>query len=53
MLVVLATDQDRSWFFKMFGDSELVLREKEHFEAFVKSVTFVPASGDTAEDSAN
>ena len=46
MLVVLASDQDRTWFFKMLGDSELVLRQKEHFEEFVRSVTFVPAGGD-------
>jgi hypothetical protein len=46
MLVVLAGDQSRAWLFKMFGDAELVLREKEHFEAFVRSVTFVPANRD-------
>ena len=46
MLVVLAGDQDRTWFFKMVGDSELVLRQQERFEEFVRSVTFVPAGGD-------
>jgi hypothetical protein len=46
MLVVLAGDQDRTWFFKMFGDAELVLRQKERFEEFVRSVTFVPTGED-------
>ncbi len=46
MLVVLVSDQDRTWFFKMIGDSELVAAEKEHFEEFVRSVTFVPAGED-------
>ncbi|MHB8972215.1 MAG: hypothetical protein ACYC3X_20490 [Pirellulaceae bacterium] len=46
MLVVLAGEQDRTWFFKMFGDSELVSRQKERFEEFVRSVKFVPAGGE-------
>ncbi len=46
MLVVLAGDQDRTWFFKMLGDQDLVLRQEERFEAFVRSVTFVAAGGE-------
>ncbi len=49
MLVVLASDQDHTWFFKMLGDSELVLREKEHFREFVRSVKFVPEGGDESD----
>ena len=48
-MVVLVSDQDRTWFFKMIGDSELVLREKEHFEEFVRSVTFVPTSDEKTD----
>ncbi|MHB0961245.1 MAG: hypothetical protein ACYC6N_21145 [Pirellulaceae bacterium] len=49
MLVVLAGEQNHTWFFKMFGDLELVLRQNERFEEFVKSVTFVPAGEDKDE----
>jgi hypothetical protein len=49
MLVVLVSDQDRTWLFKMLGDSALVLREQERFLAFVGSVTFVPAGPDQVE----
>ncbi len=45
--VVVILD-DRSWFFKLSGDADLVLREKERFAAFVKSVQFVAASGSAA-----
>jgi hypothetical protein len=46
MLVVLAGEQDRTWFFRMTGDRELVQRQKDRFREFVRSVTFVPAGGD-------
>lgn len=48
MLVVLVDEPNPTWFFRMLGDSELVLREQERFEAFVKSVTFaaVPEEGE-------
>jgi hypothetical protein len=46
LLVVLAGQQDPTWLFTLSGDMELVLHEEEHFKAFVRSVTFVPASGD-------
>lgn len=40
ILGVVVLNSDRSWFFKMIGDTELVTREKDRFEQFVKSVTF-------------
>jgi hypothetical protein len=35
----------QSWFFKLVGDSQLAAREKERFEAFLKSVQFSGAEG--------
>ena len=46
ILVVLVSSQDRTWFFKMLGDVDLVLRQEERFKEFVRSVTFVPAGGE-------
>jgi hypothetical protein len=43
MLVVLASDPERASFVKMFGDADLVLREKDNFQSFVKSVRMQPA----------
>lgn len=38
MLAVLATLDGKSWLFRMIGDADLALREKQHFEGFVRSV---------------
>jgi len=40
MLGVVAVDGGKAWFFKFVGDAPLVLREKKHFEEFVRSVKF-------------
>jgi hypothetical protein len=40
MLVVILPQGDRTWFFKMLGPADLVGRQKDAFEAFVKSVRF-------------
>jgi len=40
ILGVVAIRGDRAWFFKLLGDADLVVREKERFQAFVKSVQF-------------
>jgi hypothetical protein len=40
ILVVLALREGKAWFFKLLGDADLALREKTHFEEFVKSVRF-------------
>ena len=40
ILGVIATALERQWFFKLQGDAPLAARERESFEAFVKSVQF-------------
>ena len=40
ILGVVAMLGERAWFFKLSGDADLALREKERFEEFVKSVRF-------------
>jgi hypothetical protein len=40
MLGVVAVAGGKAWFFKFLGDAPLVLREKQHFEEFVRSVKF-------------
>lgn len=40
ILGVVAIRGERAWFFKLSGDADLALREKERFEAFVKSIRF-------------
>lgn len=49
LLAALVSHRDRTWFIKMLGDVELVQRQKDHFEGFLKSVTFVPGGGDENE----
>lgn len=49
LLAVLISQRDRTWFIKMLGDVELVQRQKDPFEKFLKSVTFVPGGGDENE----
>lgn len=44
ILGVVALHQDKSWFFKLQGDADLALREKERFLDFVKSVKFQAGS---------
>jgi hypothetical protein len=44
MLAVLATCDGQSWLFRMIGDADLTLREKNHFEGFVKSVKISSAN---------
>jgi hypothetical protein len=38
ILGVIAVRGDRSWFVKLKGDAALAAREKQRFEAFVKSI---------------
>ncbi|MDX1945772.1 MAG: hypothetical protein SFU86_10280 [Pirellulaceae bacterium] len=38
LLGVIAAAPDGVWFVKLIGDHDLALREKDHFEAFVKSL---------------
>ncbi len=38
--LIVQRDGEMAWFFKLTGDAELAQREKENFEAFVKSVKF-------------
>jgi hypothetical protein len=45
ILGVICSRQDKSWFFKMKGDAELVARERDRFEAFVHSVKFEGREG--------
>lgn len=40
ILGVLAFVDDKAWFIKLSGDAELAEREKENFEAFVRSIKF-------------
>lgn len=40
VLAVVAIHGSKSWFFKLLGDAELALQEKERFQDFVKSVKF-------------
>jgi hypothetical protein len=44
-LAVVILHQDKAWFFKLMGDAELALKEKERFEGFVKSVKFTAGNG--------
>jgi hypothetical protein len=41
MLMVRVVRGEESWFFKLVGDKEIVTKNKEIFERFVKSVRFV------------
>ncbi|MFV2066460.1 MAG: hypothetical protein ACC645_05730 [Pirellulales bacterium] len=45
ILGVVAQLQDRAWFFKLSGDADLALREKERFENFVKSAKLAAPDG--------
>lgn len=46
ILGVVAMRGEQVWFFKLWGDAELALREKTRFQEFVKSISFVaPKSG--------
>ncbi len=44
ILAAVAVIGNKAWFFKLWGDSELALLEKERFQNFVKSVTFTTAN---------
>jgi hypothetical protein len=37
MLIVLVNHEGKSWMFRMTGDADLALREKEGFHGFLKS----------------
>jgi hypothetical protein len=39
ILAVMVAHEGRTWFFKLKGDSDLVMREQEQFESFVRSVS--------------
>jgi hypothetical protein len=45
ILGVICTHGDQAWFFKMKGDAELVEREQERFNSFVRSVRFEARDG--------
>jgi hypothetical protein len=40
ILGAIVTVRGTQWFFKLKGDADLAVREKEHFEAFLKSIKF-------------
>ncbi len=44
ILGVVVIHGPKAWFFKLTGDAELALREKQHFQDFVKSIQFEPAA---------
>jgi hypothetical protein len=46
VLAVVAVRGEQAWFFKLWGDADLALREKSRFEQFVKSVRFVATGGE-------
>lgn len=48
MLVVVAMHEGQTWLFNLTGDAELALREKDRFQAFVRSVKFL--SPDVKQD---
>jgi hypothetical protein len=47
-IAAMVSAGDVIWFFKLTGDRDLVLRERENFNAFLKSVRLAPA--DRADD---
>jgi hypothetical protein len=49
ILGVVVMHEGKAWFFKMTGDAELALREKDRFQGFVKSVRFVAPEAPTEE----
>ena len=49
ILAVLTDVAGSTWFFKMMGEAELAMRERERFQAFVQSVKF-PLNVDGAND---
>jgi len=50
ILGVMVTRQDKAWFFKLKGDSELASREAEAFRSFVRSVRFTSSGSEGAGD---
>jgi hypothetical protein len=48
ILAVVAMQGAQAWFFKLWGNADLALREKSHFEEFVKSVRFATPKNDGA-----
>jgi hypothetical protein len=45
ILGVMAAEGDKAWFIKLIGDAALAEREKQRFEAFVRSIRFHGAGG--------
>ena len=50
ILRVVAAHDGMTWLFNMTGDADLALREKERFQAFVRSVKFSMADGAQNDD---
>jgi hypothetical protein len=46
---VVVPGQDRTWFVKMIGDADLVVREKDRFKGFAESLTFADSGGEKAD----
>ncbi len=44
ILAVLSDVAGSTWFFKLKGDADLAMRERERFQAFAQSVKFAPSS---------
>ena len=40
ILGVIVPQQDKTWFVKMLGDTEVVLKQREKFKSFAESLTF-------------
>lgn len=45
LLVVVCENKSISWYIKVFGPADLVSKNKEAFESFVKSIRFDPDAG--------
>ncbi len=50
ILGVVAIRGGQAWFFKLWGDADLALREKERFQAFVESIKFSTTDGAQNDD---
>jgi hypothetical protein len=44
-LAAMVTRGEKVWFFKIKGDRDLVAKERENFQSFLKSVRFAPGGG--------
>ena len=50
ILAVVAIYEGMAWFIKLYGENQLAEKQREPFEAFVKSFRFKPTDGDSDGD---